>query len=67
VAANITTGLAPADIDAAGGILGVVSGASHLSLYTYNQFGELAASGSPINLGASAANGVAIMPPPNED
>jgi hypothetical protein len=67
VAANITTGLAPADIDAAGGILGVISGASHLSLYTYNQFGELAASGSPINIGVSTASGVAIMPPPNED
>lgn len=67
IVANITTGLAPADIDAAGGILGVVSGASHLSLYTYNQFGELAASGSPISLGVSTANGVAIMPPPDED
>jgi len=67
VAANLTSGLSPADIDAAGGILGVVSGASHLSLYTYNQFGELAASGSPINLGVSTASGVAIMTPPNED
>jgi hypothetical protein len=66
VAANITTGLAPSDLDAAGGILGILSGASHLSLYIYNQFGELAPSGSPINLGVSTANGVAIMPP-NED
>ena len=64
VAATIATGLAPADIDAAGGILGVLSGGSYLSLYTYNDYGELAASGSPINIGASAASGVAVMPPP---
>ena len=67
VAANITTGLAPADIDAAGGILGVISGASHLSLYGYDEFGELTASGSPIDLGVSTANGVAIMPSPQND
>lgn len=64
VTAKIATGLAPADIDAAGGILGILSGGSFLSLYTYNDYGELAASGAPINIGASAASGVAIMPPP---
>jgi hypothetical protein len=70
VAANIVTGGAPTDIDAAGGILGVIdhgSGASHLSLFTYNQFGELAPSGTPINVGVPNANGVAIMPPREED
>jgi hypothetical protein len=64
VAATIATGLAPADIDAAGGILGILSGGSYLSLYTYDDYGELAASGTPINIGASAASGVAIMPLP---
>lgn len=64
IAATVTTGLAPTDIDAAGGILGVLSGGSYLSLYTYNDYDELAASGAPINVGVSTANGVAIMPPP---
>ena len=67
VAANITTGLAPADIDAAGGILGVISGASHLSLYAYNDFGELTPIGSAIDLGVSTASGVAIMSPTKGD
>jgi hypothetical protein len=63
VAAMIPTGGAPSDIDAAGDVLGVidhVSGASHLSLFAMNEFGELSA-GSSIDLGVPNANGVAIM------
>jgi hypothetical protein len=66
VAANVTPGGSPADIDADNGVLGVVdrgAGQAHLSLFTYNAFGELTASGTPIALGAPAANGVAIVPP----
>src|SRR5207244_12391455 len=66
VAATITTGGAPSDIDAAKGILGVIDHAaaqSQLSLFTYNEFGELTASGAPVDLGVANANGVAIMPP----
>jgi DNA-binding beta-propeller fold protein YncE len=65
VAATIATG-APADIDAAEGALGVIdhgSGRSHLSLFTYNRFGELTATGAPIDVGAANANGMAILPP----
>jgi hypothetical protein len=64
VAASITNGGAPADLDAKAGILGVIdhgAGQSHLSLFTYNEFGELAASGAPITLGVPNADGVAIM------
>ena len=70
VAASIATGGAPSDIDADEGLLGVIdhtSGQSHLSLFTYNAFGELTASGAPINLGVPNANGVAIMSPPDHD
>jgi hypothetical protein len=66
VAANIVTGGAPADIDASAGVLGVidhVAGQSHLSLFTYNVFGELAAAGAPITLGVANANGVAVLSP----
>ena len=66
VAATITTGGAPTDIDTDKGVLGVIDhggGQSHLSLFTYNRFGELAASGAPINIGVANANGVAIMSP----
>jgi hypothetical protein len=66
IAASIATGGAPADLDARTGILGVIdhgAGQSHLSLFTYNEFGELAASGTPITLGVANANGVAIMSP----
>jgi len=65
VAANVTPGGSPSDIDAADGVLGVIDaggGQAHLSLFTYNAFGELGASGTPIALGPSA-NGVAIVPP----
>jgi hypothetical protein len=40
---------------------------SHLSLFTYNQFGELTVSGTPINLGVANANRVAIMAPTDRD
>ena len=70
VAATIVTGGAPSDIDASRGVLGVIdhtAGQSHLSLFTYNRFGELSANGMPITLGVSNANGVAIMAPPDHD
>ena len=70
VAASISTGGAPADLDAASGVLGVIdhgAGQSHLSLFTYNEFGELTASGSPIIVGVPNANGVAIMPASDRD
>jgi len=54
------------DIDAENGFLGVIdrgAGQAHLSLFTYNAFGELTASRAPITLGAPAANGIAIVPP----
>ena len=66
LAATISTGGAPSDIDADDGVLGVIdhaAGHSHLSLFTYNAFGELTASGSPLDLGVANANGVAIMAP----
>jgi hypothetical protein len=66
VAASIATGGAPADLDADNGVLGVIdhgAGQSHLSLFTYNEFGELTASGTPITIGVANANGVAIMSP----
>jgi hypothetical protein len=64
VAASIATGGAPSDIDADAGILGVIdhgAGQSHLSLFRYNAFGELAAAGAPITVGVPNANGVAIL------
>jgi hypothetical protein len=65
VAASIPTG-GPSDIDADAGVLGVIdhgAGQSHLSLFTYNRFGELTAIRAPIDIGAPNANGVAIMAP----
>lgn len=70
VAASITTGGNPSDVDAANGVLGVIDGGagpSHLSLFTYNRFGELTASGSPIDLAVTTANGVAIIPASGRD
>jgi hypothetical protein len=32
-----------------------------LSLFSYNEFGELTAQGAPITVGVSVANGVAIL------
>jgi hypothetical protein len=68
IAATVVTGGAPADIDASAGVLGVIDhggGQSHLSLFAYNVFGELTASGAPITLGVPDANGVAVLAPRN--
>jgi hypothetical protein len=70
LAASITTGGAPADLDAAAGILSVIdhgAGQSHLSFFRYNQFGELTAAGTPITVGVANANGVAIVPAGDRD
>jgi hypothetical protein len=70
VAATVTTGGAPADIDADEGVWGVIdhaAGKSHLSLFIYDKFGELTADGAPIDLGVANANGVAIMSPTDRD
>jgi len=64
IAANVPTG-SPSDIDADAGVLGVIdhgSGQSHLSLFSYNEFGELSPAGAPIVVGVPDANGVAILP-----
>lgn len=63
VAAIVATGN-PLDVDADGGVLGVIDhggGQSHLSLFTYNVFGELSPHGAPITINVPDANGVAIM------
>jgi hypothetical protein len=65
VAARIPTG-APLDIDTQAGVLGVIdhgAGESHLTLFSYDVFGELTPSGTPITLGVPNATGVAIMAP----
>lgn len=64
IAASIATAAAPSDIDTNDGVLGVIdhgAGQSHLSLFRYNQVGELTPLGNPITLGVPNANGVAIM------
>jgi DNA-binding beta-propeller fold protein YncE len=69
MAAQIPTG-APADIDADSGVLSVIdhgAGQSHLSVFTYNRFGELAAAGSTIAVGVPDANGVAILSPRGDE
>jgi hypothetical protein len=69
-AATITTGGGPADIDADEGVLGVIdrgAGQSHLSLFSYNQFGELTAHGTPITVGVPDANGIAILSPADHE
>ncbi len=69
VAANIAGG-SPADIDGDGGVLVVIdhgAGQSHLTLFTYNVFGELAATGSAITLGVPNANGIAVVPPARDN
>ena len=66
VAAHIVTGGAPSDIDGARRTVAVidhVSGVSHLSLFTADEFGALSAHGTPIDIGAANANGVAVVPP----
>lgn len=65
VAAQTPTG-SPADIDADAGVLGVIDhgdGQSHLSVFTYDRFGELAPAGAVITIGVPDANGVAILAP----
>jgi hypothetical protein len=69
IAAVVPAG-APADIDAVAGVLGVIdhgAGQSHLSVFTYNQFGELVPSGALITVGVPDANGVAILGPRAEE
>ena len=65
IAANVPTG-SPADVDADSGVLAVVdhgAGQSHLTLFNYNELGELTAAGTPIAIGAADANAVAILAP----
>jgi hypothetical protein len=69
VAAQTPTG-SPADIDADAGVLGVIdhgAGESHLSVFTYNRFGELAPAGAVIAIGVPDANGVAILAPRGDE
>ena len=69
VVAQIPTG-APADIDADAGVLGVIdhgAGQSHLSVFTYNRFGELEPTGPAIAVGVPDANGVAILSPRDDE
>jgi hypothetical protein len=64
MAGQVPTGGSPSDIDAAGGVLGVLdraTGTAHLTFFTYNRFGELTPLGSPATIGAANANGVAIL------
>ena len=66
VAATLAGG--PTDLDAQSGVMGALdkqAGISHLSLLSYNRFGELTA-GPDINLGMSTANGVAIVGAPRQ-
>jgi hypothetical protein len=69
IAGNVPTG-SPADIDGDAGVLGVVdhgAGQSHLTLFSFNQFGDLTPSGLPINVGVPNANGIAILTPRSND
>ena len=69
IAAQVPTG-SPADMDADSGVLGVIdhgAGASHLSIFSYDAFGELATAGSAIAVGVPDANGVAILAPHDRD
>jgi hypothetical protein len=64
VAGTIITGGGPSDVDASPEVLAVIDhggGASHLSLFALNEFGELSPLGAPIDVGTANANGVAIM------
>src|SRR5262245_65023776 len=63
IAANVPTG-APADIDGDAGVVGVIdhgAGQSHLSLFSYNQFGELLPAGAPLIVSVTVANCVAFL------
>jgi hypothetical protein len=69
VAAAVPTGN-PVDLDAADGVLAVLdhgAGTSHLSVFTYNAFGELTNSGVPVDLGVPDANGVALISATDQD
>lgn len=69
IAAQTPTG-SPADIDADAGVLGVIdhgAGQSHLSVFSYDRFGELAPIGAVITIGVPNANGVAILSPRADD
>jgi DNA-binding beta-propeller fold protein YncE len=66
IAANITTGGAPTDMDinyGLGAVLDHNATTSHLSFFQSDLFAELTAEGAPIDLGVPNANGVAIMAP----
>jgi hypothetical protein len=69
VAATIVTGGSPTDTDSNNRYVAVIdhsggsTATSHLSLFRYNEFAELSANGSPLDLGVPDANGVAVMAP----
>ena len=68
-AEQVPTG-SPSDIDADSGVLAVIdhgAGQSHLTVFTYNRFGELSPTGTSISLGVADANGVAILSPRDDD
>jgi hypothetical protein len=47
-------------------VLGVIdhgAGQSHLTIFSYNAFGEFLPAGATITVGVSNANGVAILSP----
>ena len=61
----------PNDLDAAGGYLVVVdhggaSPTSHLTAFTYDEFGNLKPNGTPWDLHVANANGIAVMEPARE-
>ncbi|MEO7272360.1 MAG: hypothetical protein ABIX28_23080 [Vicinamibacterales bacterium] len=69
IAARVPTG-SPTDLDGDDGVLGVIDhldGQSHLSFFSYNEFGELTANGPAIDLKTANANGLAIMAPAKAD
>ena len=49
------------------GVIDHGAGQSHLSLFRYNEFGELTAQGTPITVGVPNANGVAILSADDRD
>jgi hypothetical protein len=55
---------AAADLDAANGVLAVIdhgNGESHVSLFAYNRFGELAVAAPTVTVGVPNANGIAVL------
>ena len=69
VAAQVATG-SPSDIDADAGVLAVIdhgAGQSHLTVFAYNQFGELSPTSTPISIGVANANGISILAPRDHD